>query len=353
MYEPLVKLRGPSSIVQSRFSYDGNYVLTGHDDSQVSIFNARENSSTPKAPIAKYGTSSNCSLSSLTVSPSSETFLTTGLTPTHMPSSIIMYSISRSVQNPDNPGNHNYTTLQSTNGHTPAPRHLSIPSINSTCYSSNEKIILSAGFDGKVLVWDVRAPSQSHKITGCTPLSLKPSDSLNFVDFASNSDDKIIVTASSSGCVTFYDMRNSHQPLGSTCTKVNIQNSPIVTNVVYRNGMCWACCLDNSVKCFDYLKAKDVESNSGSFLDVIKSYEGSHKATSFSALTCSVAPSLRHVVVGSEDDGGAAVYAVTGGKLVQRLQGGGGVHVEYARNEEWIATGGYGNSEAIVWKWKA
>lgn len=350
MYEPLVTLKGVAPIVQSRFSYDGNYVLTGHDDSQISIFNARDNGQ-KKTQIAKYGTSSNCSLSSLTVSPSSETFLTTGLTPTHMPSSIIMYSISQSVQNPDNPGNHNYTTLQSTNGHTPAPRHLSIPSINSTCYSSNEKIILSAGFDGKVLVWDVRAPSHAHKITGCSPLSLKPSDSLNFVDFAAKSDDKIIVTASSSGCVTFYDMRNSHQPLGSTCTKVNVQGSPIVTNVVHRNGMVWACCLDNSIKCFDYQKTKENPDNDGSFLDVVQTYEGSHKATAFSALTCSVAPSMKHVVVGSEDDDGAAVYAVTGGKLIQKLQNG-AVHVEFARSEEWIATGGYGKSESIIWKWQ-
>ena len=87
------------------------------------------------------------------------------------------------------------TTISSPSGHTPAPRHLSIPSINSTCFSKNEKVLLSAGFDGKVVVWDLQSSGRASRISNCANLSPKPGDSLNFVAFADKSDDKIIVTA--------------------------------------------------------------------------------------------------------------------------------------------------------------
>ena len=85
-YSPLVTLAPPSyarksSAIQTCFSTDSSYVLVGHSDSTVSIYNARQNQEGEKDPIASYGTSSNVSLSSLSVSPSSETFVTAGLTP--------------------------------------------------------------------------------------------------------------------------------------------------------------------------------------------------------------------------------------------------------------------------------
>ena len=143
---------------------------------------------------------------------------------------------------------------------------------------------------------------------------------------------------SSSGAVAFYDLRNTGQPLGSCRTQVNIQGAPIVTNVVYRDGMCWACCLDGVVRCFDFQSAKssdeggDRGAEGGSFLDVVKAYHGSHKAASYSALTCDVSPSLKRVCVGSEDDLGATVYDLETMELVQRIGEGNALpFVEYAK----------------------
>eukprot|EP00518_Triparma_eleuthera_P005860 CAMPEP_0182468558 /NCGR_PEP_ID=MMETSP1319-20130603/15693_1 /TAXON_ID=172717 /ORGANISM="Bolidomonas pacifica, Strain RCC208" /LENGTH=357 /DNA_ID=CAMNT_0024668771 /DNA_START=214 /DNA_END=1284 /DNA_ORIENTATION=- len=356
VYKATVTLSPPAyaaktSAVQTRFSADGTYVLAGHSDSTVSIYNARQDSASPKDPIASYGTSANTSLSCLTVSPSSETFVTAGLTPAHSPSSILLYSVQKSVQTTDlkgnNSGNINVTTISSPNGHTPAPRHLAIPSISSTAFSANEKVLLSAGFDGKVVVWDLQSSGRAYKISNCSNLSPKPGDSLNFVSFASKSDDKIIVTSSSSGAITFYDMRNCGRPLGSCRTQVNIQGAPIVTNVVYRDGMCWACCLDGVVRCFDFQASKPVDDGAattpdgaeggGSFLKVIKTYHGSHKAASYSAMTCDVAPNLKRVVVGSEDERGAAVYDVESMEVVQNVGTGSALpYVEFAKKEDWI-----------------
>ena len=251
------------------------------------------------------------------------------------------------------------TTISSPHGHTPAPRHLAIPSISSTSFSGNEKVLLSAGFDGKVIVWDLQSSGRAYRISGCNHLSPKAGDSLNFVSFASKSDDKIIITSSSSGAVTFYDMRNCGRPLGSCKTQVNIQGAPIVTNVVYRDGMCWACCLDGVVRCFDFQSSSPSSASAppddagGSFLNVIKTYHGSHAAASYSAMTCDVSPNLKRVVVGSEDERGAAIYDVEAMELVQNVGAGTALpFVEYAQKEDWIATGGYNGVKGQVWKWQ-
>lgn len=170
--------------------------------------------------------------------------------------------------------------------------------INSVACSSNAETILSAGYDGKVYIFDGRS-------WNARPIQVldQASDSVTSVLVwqlgASASE---IITASVDGVVRFYDLR-----IGQIrCDDVG---DPITGLAVTHDGQCAAAtCLDGTIRL--------IERNSG---ELLHQYSGGHQAGNYGLEVTCTADDL-HIVSGSED-GSVVLYDVVGGNVVQTLKG--------------------------------
>ena len=203
--------------------------------------------------------------------------------------------------------------------------------INSVTCSNNADIILSAGYDGKVYIFDGRS-------WNARPIQIldQAKDSVTSVSVwqvgVSASE---IITASVDGVVRYYDVR-----MGQVrCDDVG---DSITGLAVTHDGHCAAAtCLDGTIRL--------IERSSG---ELLNKFSGGHKAGNFGLEVTCTADDL-HIVSGSED-GSVVLYDLVDGSVVQSLKGQGvkptcAVAAHPKREQTSTVISASYDGDAIVW----
>ena len=151
----------PKAVVTSlATTFDVRYTLLGFSCGLITLHNA----ATSSAPtIREYGhapgfTHNNTPTTSLAVLAGNSQFVSTGISGCHSTNtSMCLWDVTRSGSAPSSRDNPVGALAVLTGGHTPPPPSLYLPPVTAlaTCPTSPD-LIVSGGFDGQLLLWDVR-----------------------------------------------------------------------------------------------------------------------------------------------------------------------------------------------------
>mmetsp|Transcript_30365 Transcript_30365/g.66754 ORF Transcript_30365/g.66754 Transcript_30365/m.66754 type:complete len:344 (+) Transcript_30365:120-1151(+) len=276
----LVGHDGP--ILDVEFTADGKYALTGGNDRTVRLWNPMRidpgyiddgtGAIPPALPIQTYTNGHSHPVSAIAVDPHSTTMITAS-DRTVVVTDIVSKRVKRRFH-----------------GHSGR--------INSVACSSNAETFLSAGYDGKIYIFDGRSWNAS-------PIQIldQATDSVTSVSvWQEGASASEIITASVDGVVRYYDLRMGQirsDDVGDAITGLAFTH----------DGHCSAAtCLDGTIRL--------IERNSG---ELLRQYSGGHQAGNYGLEVTCTADDL-HIVSGSED-GSVVLYDLVGGHVVQTLKG--------------------------------
>lgn len=263
-------------------SADGKYALTGGNDRTVRLWNPTridpgyvddyKGAIPPALPIQTYTDGHSHPVAAVAVDPQSTTLVSTSDRTV-----VVTDIVSRRVK-------------RRFHGHSGR--------INSVACSNNAETILSAGYDGKVYIFDGRS-------WNADPIQMldEAKDSVTSVSvLQEDGSSSEIITASVDGNVRYYDLRMGQ----IRCDNVG---DAITGLAVTHDGYCAAAtCLDGTIRL--------IERNSG---ELSHQYSGGHQAGNYGLeVTCTADDS--RIISGSED-GSVVLYDLVGGNVVQTLKG--------------------------------
>jgi mitogen-activated protein kinase organizer 1 len=169
--------------------------------------------------------------------------------------------------------------------------------IHALAISQGTETFLSASYDGTVRIWDARSRSPE-------PIQIlkEAKDSVTGVHTVQSPGEAVIRSCSVDGVVRTYDLRKGQVQCDDT-------HNAIFSMALTHDGQCLAIsCLDATIRL--------MEVDTG---ELLNTYSSCHVAGNYS-LQCTLTADDANIVTGSED-GGAVLYDLVRGEMVQELRG--------------------------------